>query len=149
MINYKNFIGYTKGPWQWFGNTDIKRYYLATIDRGRQYVLFFLGGVTNNVIPAFQKNNVLEKAENMVVYEVAPVIGIKNITKAVYRRDFIGIEHPDAYLIASSPELLEENLFLIDMLKKSITNSFIELCDMQKIIQIFEREGKENMKYKL
>jgi hypothetical protein len=44
----------TAGPWQWFGNTKMREVYLATIDRGRVFVMDFVRWGMSSAQPRFQ-----------------------------------------------------------------------------------------------
>lgn len=90
---------HTPGPWRWFGNTKSHDIHLATVDRGRVFVLNFVRWGMGSAQPRFQgrgaKRGIMVPATELVTYEVD------------YRRDITGIDHPDARLIAAAPELLE------------------------------------------
>lgn len=88
----------TKGPHRWFGNTKVKNIYLATIDRGRIYIMEFVRWGMGGACPTFQPPadgslgwNMI-RADERVQYE------------APHRKDFVGIDHPDAIAIERSWE---------------------------------------------
>jgi hypothetical protein len=86
---------HTPGPWQWFGNTKNNDVYLSTVRGGRQFVMQFCRWGMASAQPEFQVDRRMVKSSTLVKYE------------RHYRADFIGIDHPDAHLIAAAPELLE------------------------------------------
>jgi hypothetical protein len=90
---------HTPGPWAWFGNTKHHTLYLATISGGRRYVIDFARWGMGGAKPRFQVKTegggVMVGVEELVEYEVD------------YRKDVIGVDHPDARLIASAPLLAD------------------------------------------
>lgn len=100
---------HTPGPWGWFGNEH--GFYLATPDRGRQYVMGFRRMGMRGAQPTFQKDGRMVLAQELVRFEVDPsVIGMEagKAAESVYRYDIIDIDHPDAQLIAAAPETAAE-----------------------------------------
>ena len=95
MNEYK---GYTPGPWQWYGNTEVRRILLVSPPNGIQTVMDFARYGMHAATPRFQKDGLMYRAEEMVDYEVE------------YRRDITGINHPDARLIAAAPDLLRRRV---------------------------------------
>lgn len=85
---------HTPGPWAWSGNTKNKDLHLATVHGGRQFVMTFARYGMQSGQPRFQVGHRMVDAHDLVVYE------------RHYRADVIGINHPDAHLIAAAPELL-------------------------------------------
>lgn len=100
--------GHTPGPWDWFGSDH--GLYLATVHGGRRYVMGFRRHGLNGAQPTFQVANRMVPAANLVEFEVGDrsVRGFAEARKngSVYRYDVIGIDAPDARLIAAAPELL-------------------------------------------
>lgn len=100
---------HTPGPWAWFGNQH--GIYLATVNRGRQYVMGFERMGMNGAQPTFQIDHRMRPASELVTFEVGDQIarGFKEgkADESVYRLDVSAIDAPDAYLIAAAPELLE------------------------------------------
>lgn len=102
---------HTPGPWIWYGSTDhYPRFHLATERHGRRFVMGFVRAGMQSAEPIFQINGRMVKASELVRYDVDR--SVKGVTAAkgaesVYRQDFSEIDHPDARLIASAPELLE------------------------------------------
>lgn len=99
----------TSGPWRWFGNTQTKEIYLATVDRGRQFVMDFVRWRRRYAQPRFQvhdgKLGIMVPSSKLCRYEVAKdIVGIHNKNADVYRQDITEIVHPDARLIALAPE---------------------------------------------
>ena len=104
----------TAGPWRWFGNTEVHTIYLATVNRGRIFIMtFFRWGGEGT--PAFRvtdsegKNSRMVDAADLARYEVAPDATSKDDPR-LYRHDFQGLRHPDAELIAAAPEIAEAYL---------------------------------------
>ena len=98
----------TSGPWRWYGDTSSQIIYLATVDRGRQYVMRFLRWGMRNATPTFtsRDSHMMEKAEHWAQYEVAPTATSKDDPR-LYRHDFVGLRHPDAQLMEAAPLLAE------------------------------------------
>lgn len=88
----------TKGPWSWYGDTRLHQCYLATVDRGRQFVMLFRRWGMGGAAPEFQVGGIMEPVAKLVEYEVP------------YRKDFHQINHPDAILIAEAPTALASAL---------------------------------------
>lgn len=100
---------FTPGPWGWFGSAK-RGMYLATVNRGRTFVMDFVRQGMEGAQPRFQRRNVMEKAAELAVFEVAPhVVGVTEAKRegGVYRDDIIAIDHPDARLIAAAPDLFD------------------------------------------
>ena len=89
---------WTLGPWKWFANVKNKNIYLATVDRGRKFVMGFERFGMQGAQPIFQSN----KHYMVGVFEENPEI----CTASDHNGDF-EIIHPDATLIAASPEMYE------------------------------------------
>jgi hypothetical protein len=91
-------------PWGWFGNAGCHEVHLATPDRGRIYVMGFARWGMRGAQPVFQVKRsgigLMEPAAGMLQFEVP------------YRKDIVGIDHPDARLIPAArnalPRLLAE-----------------------------------------
>lgn len=101
----------TEGPWQWFGNTKHNEVYLATVDRGRVFVMDFVRWGMSGAQPRFQvalndgdgfgvMRSIGEMAKNEE--ESKPDVVFGPLFEAPYRRQFTGIGHPDATFIAHS-----------------------------------------------
>lgn len=86
------------GPWAWFGNSKTYDVYLATVRDGRVFVMDFVRWGMTNAQPRFQIDRrmvalgELAKSES----ELGPKFEVP------YRRDFVGIRHPDAEHIAAN-----------------------------------------------
>lgn len=102
--------GFTPGPWRWFGNRG-GGVYLATNHSGRRYVMGFQRYGMNGAQPSFCVGSIMRPAAELVEFEVGDrsVRGFKQADKdgSVYRYDVIGIDTPDARLIAAAPDLYE------------------------------------------
>ena len=92
----------TPGPWGWFGNTDTKNIYLATPDRGRQFIMTFRRWGMQGAQPWFNTGMMMAPASDRPRYEVAPAAESRDDPR-VYRADVSGIKHPDAEFIANAP----------------------------------------------
>lgn len=99
---------HTPGPWAWMGNQhDL---YLATTHSGRRYVMGFDRMGFRSAQPTFRAGNRILSAAALVEFEVGDR-GVRGFEQgkaddSVYRYDVIGIDNPDARLIAAAPELL-------------------------------------------
>lgn len=102
----------TPGPWGWFGNTDSKSVYLATKDRGRQFIMTFRRWGMQGAQPWFNTNMWMGPASDMPRYEVCPDAQSRDDDR-VYRADISGIKHPDAEFIAASREAVPFLLALV------------------------------------
>lgn len=103
-------VSHTPGPWGWFG-TD-HGIYLATKHSGRRFVMGFRRLGMHGAQPTFQIDKKgMFPASELVQFEVGTksVRGFKEAKSngTVYRYDVTAIDHPDARLIASAPEILE------------------------------------------
>lgn len=102
----------TKGPWGWFGNTSCHDIYLATLDRGRVFVMGFRRWGLQRAQPVFRVQQgdagVLAPSAEMVVYE------------RTYRKDFHDIDNPDARAISASPEDVAWLLAEVDRLRRTL-----------------------------
>jgi hypothetical protein len=79
----------TPGPWGWFGNAGSQSIYLATVNRGRQFVMKFARWGMRGSQPRFQVNGRMTNASELMEFEVT------------------GIAHPDAIHISTfSPEVV-------------------------------------------
>lgn len=108
----------TPGKWAWFGNTDAKSIYLATVDRGRVFVMDFVRWGKSGAAPRFNGILGMKRADEYAVYEVCLEAKSRD-DERVYRADFHDIGHPDArYIAFANPEnartLAEAYLDLLD-----------------------------------
>jgi hypothetical protein len=104
---------FTPGPWCWHGSN--RRIHLATVDRGKTYVMSFCRMGMREGQPTFQASRRqpgvfgMHKALEMAKFEVGDrsVTGITEAksNESVYRYDITHLDHPDAHLIAASPDL--------------------------------------------
>lgn len=97
----------TPGPWKWFGNTKMHEVYLATVNRGRIFVMDFVRWGMRGAQPRFQVR--LDGTDG-----VMRTLGELGATghplgprfEASHRRQFSGIGHPDAeHIAANSPDI--------------------------------------------
>jgi hypothetical protein len=102
----------TPGPWQWFGNTKMYEVYLATVDRGRIFVMDFERWGMAGAQPRFQVRLDGEPDTGIMrrLCELEGDVAPKMV--ASHRKEFVGIGHPDAKFIAGArtavPVLLAE-----------------------------------------
>lgn len=83
---------YTTAPWKWFVNRKNKTIYLATVDRGRQFVIDTVRWGMRDATFRFQGDGIMVRAEDL---------GEPN------HNGESGIDHPDAQLIEAAPLLVE------------------------------------------
>ena len=86
------------GPWQWYGNTKMYDVCLATVDRGREFVMDFVRWGMAGAQPRFQIDHRMVTLGELAADEHA--LGPK--FEVSYRRQFAGIGHPDARHIAAN-----------------------------------------------
>lgn len=91
----------TSPPWSWFGNTKSRNLYLATVDRGRQFIMQFARWGMSSGQPLFQVPNkgdggTMVKASDLVTFE------------ADHRKDVSDIDHPDARMMTEGRNLFSE-----------------------------------------
>ena len=121
--------GVTPGPWQWFGNTKSCDVYLATVHGGRRLVMDFVRWGMSSAQPRFQvalnggddsgvMRSVGEMAKNEEVSK--PAVPFGPLFEVPYRRDFVGIGHPDAKFIASARTLVPELLAEVERLRSQL-----------------------------
>ena len=98
---------FTPGPWGWFGNNH--GFYLATRHSGRRFVMSIERLGTRLAQPSFQVDGRMVAAGDLVKFEVGDgqARGFKagKSDRTVYRYDIVGIDHPDARLIAASASM--------------------------------------------
>lgn len=108
MSDLKIPEGYTPGPWRWFGGPS-HSFYLATIDRGRQYVMGFRRMGMQSAQPIFRgpRGQGMLLASELCIFEVCREATSKDDPR-VYRDDIIGFRNADAELLAIAPEMADE-----------------------------------------
>jgi hypothetical protein len=106
----------TRGPWQWFGDTATWQAYLATVNRGRIFIMRFYRWGMQSAQPAFQSDHRMVNASELARFEVQPDATSKDDPR-LYRHDFVGIRHPDAIFLASSWADVELLLAEVDRLR--------------------------------
>jgi hypothetical protein len=98
----------TPGPWRWFGSMKHGQSpYLASIGRGRQYVMTFARNGMQGAQPRFQDQttHMMVKARDLAIYEVCPDATDENDPR-LYRHDITGFRNADAEFIAAAPRLV-------------------------------------------
>jgi hypothetical protein len=117
----------TPGPWGWFGHRGGDMY-LATPKGGRRFVMTFKRKGMRGAEPSFQVytdrsgepwewDGLMTPATDLAVQEVE------------YRDDIIGIDHPDARLIALAPELAVLLADAMDALRKFLAMQHDPYCE--------------------
>jgi hypothetical protein len=97
----------TKGPWQWFGNLTNREVNLSTVHSGRVHILRFVRWGMNSAQPVFRRLDGAADmwsvstvaASDVPIFEVAPDVRDASDPR-VYRKDIVGLRHPDARFIA-------------------------------------------------
>lgn len=110
----------TQGVWQWFGNTKMCEVYLATVDRGRVFVMDFVRWGMAGAQPRFQCRIASEEPGFGWMRPLGDLgkeehpLGPR--FEAPHRRQFTGIGHPDAeHIAAASPPVV---LALIERIRE-------------------------------
>lgn len=88
----------TAGPWRWRGNTEVRRLRLQTPHHGGLTVMDFTRWGMQGARPRFARDGIMHPADETVVYAVAAW------SKDIYRKDVVGIDHPDAQFMAHARE---------------------------------------------
>jgi hypothetical protein len=96
----------TPGPWRWFDDNRASSPYLATVDRGRVYVMGFARRGMNSAQPLFQVRDDPEHP-TWGVMQSAAEIGPEWTT------------HPDAALIVAAVNALPDLLAVIDAARRA------------------------------
>lgn len=119
---------FTPGPWCWHGSNH--RMHLATVDRGKTYVMSFCRMGMREGQPTFQASrrtpgvSGMQKAMEMAKFEVGDRF-VTGITEAkadgsVYRYDITSIDHPDAHLIVAAPDLYKALRELMEQINQDM-----------------------------
>ena len=100
----------TPGPWQWYGNTKQHEVYLATVDRGRVFVMDFARWGMRDAQPRFQVR-LNDEPGSGIMRGIGDLGATEHplgpCYEVPYRRQFVGIGHPDARHIATfSPDVV-------------------------------------------
>lgn len=107
---------FTPGPWRWLGSPEWQELKLATAHSGFMFIMGFKRWGMNSAQPTFKPflcstgdNGV--PASKLLKFKVGDpsVTGYDEAKKdgSVYRYDIVGIDSPDAHLIAAAPCLYE------------------------------------------
>ena len=96
----------TAGPWRWDGNLVTKEIYLVSQSRGRPYVMDFDRWGMRGAAPRFQ----VRQSDGFGVMTRADELAVK---EREYRGDIERIEHPDAALIATAPDIIAELIAMV------------------------------------
>ncbi len=113
---------YTRGPWQWYGNTKFS-YYLATTHSGRQHVMGFQRKGMQYAEPTFRTKHGMKVATHLAIFEVCPE-AVNQTDERVYRQDIIGFRSGDASLIAAAPEMYEALLAVNKLIAEAALTGF-------------------------
>ena len=121
----------TPGPWEWFGNTKMAEVYLATTHSGRVFVMDFARWGMSLAQPRFQ---VRYEGGLGCMRKLSELEG-DNAPKMVasHRKEFVGIGHPDAALIASARALLPAALEDVRQLRDALIRAQTALYDAMHV----------------
>lgn len=113
----------TPGPWQWYGNVRHHDCYLATVDGGRIYVMGFRRWGMDSAAPQFQwPVGGHEPLGTGVMYRVDKLPGAGPHIIAPHRGEYVGIDHPDAQVVAeyrqSAPALARAYLAMQERIER-------------------------------
>lgn len=92
---------FTPGPWAWFANARQKNVYLATPDRGRQFVMQFERAGMQGAQPVFQVN----ESGRPHCGRMVPLFYLHGVSTEPDHNGEITVTHPDALLMAAAPEM--------------------------------------------
>lgn len=120
----------TPGPWAWYGNTKTQTCYLATVGGGRVFVMQFDRWGMQNAQPTFQwPVGHADGSGTGVMYPMSKLPEDAGPDFEVsYRRDFVGIKHPDASLIVAAVNALPGLLDRIEDLETQVAIASRDLC---------------------
>lgn len=118
----------TPGPWQWFGNTEGRQVYLATVKYGRRFVMQFRRWGMQAAQPMFRSHP--GAAGRMMLASEVPVFEVcRDATTVedprVYRADVVGFRNADAEFIARSRQDVDDLLAMITN-ARTLTEEWIE-----------------------
>jgi hypothetical protein len=116
----------TPGEWRWFGCVKFHNIYLATVDKGRQFVMTFAQWGLSNATPLFQvhrgKCGVMVRAGDLVT------------AKEYSEREIVGLEHPDAKFIADCSLDVPRLIATIDSQAR-------EIVALRQLLQLYASSG--------
>jgi len=107
--------GHTPAPWAWVGNMKSQTFRICGDYGSRPIVIDFVRWGAQSAKPRFRahigSSSIMAPAEQFAQFQVGPndVVGYEAAkdNPDVYRFDIRGIAHPDAWLMAAAPDLLE------------------------------------------
>ena len=111
-----------RGPHRWYGNTTTRDVYLATEWGGRHFILRFGRWGMQSAKPIFQNH------ERGVMEPFDKGEGVDLGFEVPYRRDFAGINHPDAIGLERAWEDREALLAEIGRLRGEVSDLRSTLC---------------------
>lgn len=138
----------TPGPWQWYGNTKTYEVYLATKHSGRRFVMDFARWGMGSAQPRFQVTIDGDASGAGVMRSLVDLAGgdarakekgldlpaLGPLFEVDYRRQFVGIGHPDAAFIAAArqavPVLIEE----VETLRMAFSDLADDICGLQPVV---------------
>jgi hypothetical protein len=107
----------TKGPWQWFGELKCHSIYLATVDRGREYVMRFVRWGMGSAQPTFQ----VHRGKLGIMVKASELVDAKE-----YSGEVVGFDHPDADFVANARQDIP--FLLAELAKARRVNEAAETC---------------------
>jgi len=105
----------TPGPWAWFGYTKPCKsvnVYLATINRGRRYVMGFRRWGMSGAQPEFQSD--------MLMRGIDELADRGEVVVKSHSGEIVGVAHPDMDLIAHAPTDLAYLLSQVEELRAEL-----------------------------
>lgn len=118
------------GPWQWFGNTKSHEIYLATVDRGRLYMMGFERWGRRDARPNFWHP------------EGGPIQDFREVAmfEREYREDIRGIDNPVAHMMAKGRQGFHDLLVEVDRLRREV-EALQDDAANERLIRSMKRSG--------